>query len=595
MKKRIMAILAVLVILCGIFVPDIYAAVSAEEKKAFSVVDLDKTTITEDLGNNLSAYLDEDTSETDVTLISLQEYCYSPKYPSNADEVVYGDEYYNVYLYFHNPNEYALESKADDSVQISGYEYFIQYLDKTSDGLYYKYKVIYKSDLYNRITAYSYLHSGAREYVVEKMSFKVAPNATYLYDNLSLTYTFDGYASGFGGDSTRLIQCVMEGSETLHLDVTPTQYRPAGTNGKNNYTRDMLHSVYFSVPNSYLETYGEMYEVHAEWHNAVTAPALVTGNQTAYNAITPYLGQNIGKYTDSLPYIYLGHVGGISQGGDHRIFYDFGYNIPDVIFWGGTSFDYVPVVYNKSYYISPLYLMFNSGSGANSADTYIVSSATIKQALQNGAYGGDKVLNRYYRCFFDSVDTSKTEVRITKNYNFPITDMKVSQTWWEKFLGTSHIEYSNFYNNIYGIKQISASDLSGNTSEVAQRLYMDENDVAGLRTAFMETNSTVFLFRFQISDYISQEATLYNVGSFLGGTTLSEVDTNAYFFQETVNLDFDILDVTFTKNGRYTVIPVAMDPIDIIPAAIPPVPRSSCPTPPTAPTPPRRPCAASRS
>lgn len=299
MKKRLYALFAVIAIMFGVFALDFFPVVYAEDSSPtlMNITDLDKSSVNDDLGKDLSIYIDEDTDPDDVSLISLQEYCYSPEFPENTNETVYGDRYYNVYLYFYNPSGYVLESKGDDAVQISGYNYFIKYLNKTSDGLYYKYKIIYKDALYDRMTAYSRLHSGEREYVVEQLFFYVMPNLALPYVDLSVTFTFSGYASGFGGNSTSRLQCVIEDSETLQLEVTPTMYRPAGTSGKNDYTRDMLHSVYFSVPNSYLETYGEMYEVHAEWLNAVTAPALVTGNQTAYNAITPYLGQNIGRHT----------------------------------------------------------------------------------------------------------------------------------------------------------------------------------------------------------------------------------------------------------------------------------------------------------
>jgi len=55
------------------------------------------------------------------------------------------------------------------------------------------------------------------------------------------------------------------------------------------------------------------------------------------------------------------------------------------------------------------------------------------------------------------------------------------------------------------------------------------------------------------------------------GHNLREIDTNAYFFQETVNLDFDIIDVTFSTGEEETIIPVVMSPIDVIPDATPPV------------------------
>ena len=37
-----------------------------------------------------------------------------------------------------------------------------------------------------------------------------------------------------------------------------------------------------------------------------------------------------------------------------------------------------------------------------------------------------------------------------------------------------------------------------------------------------------------------------------------------------VNLDFDIIDVTFTKDFKDTVIPVVSSPIDVVPSPTPP-------------------------
>ena len=55
-----------------------------------------------------------------------------------------------------------------------------------------------------------------------------------------------------------------------------------------------------------------------------------------------------------------------------------------------------------------------------------------------------------------------------------------------------------------------------------------------------------------------------SVGNLQTTYALKNTDTNAYFFQETVNLNFDIIDLTFVKDDVYTVIPVAMAPIDVI-------------------------------
>lgn len=50
-----------------------------------------------------------------------------------------------------------------------------------------------------------------------------------------------------------------------------------------------------------------------------------------------------------------------------------------------------------------------------------------------------------------------------------------------------------------------------------------------------------------------------------------EIDTNAYFAQMWVQLDFDIIDLTFTKDDVITVIPVIMSPMDIVADADSPV------------------------
>ena len=43
-----------------------------------------------------------------------------------------------------------------------------------------------------------------------------------------------------------------------------------------------------------------------------------------------------------------------------------------------------------------------------------------------------------------------------------------------------------------------------------------------------------------------------------------EKDTNAYFFQQAVDLDFDIIEVSFTDEDGTTVIGVVADPLDIV-------------------------------
>ena len=60
-------------------------------------------------------------------------------------------------------------------------------------------------------------------------------------------------------------------------------------------------------------------------------------------------------------------------------------------------------------------------------------------------------------------------------------------------------------------------------------------------------------------------------GAVIKGFGYDYVNTNAYFAEMWVQLDFDIIDVTMTKNGVDTVIPVVMSPVDLAADATPPV------------------------
>ena len=78
----------------------------------------------------------------------------------------------------------------------------------------------------------------------------------------------------------------------------------------------------------------------------------------------------------------------------------------------------------------------------------------------------------------------------------------------------------------------------------------------------------MFLFRYYQTEYVVHETTEGEriVSWSLGGNygDYKVLDSNAYFAQSWAQLDFDIIDLTFTKNNVDAVIPCIMSPIDII-------------------------------
>ena len=219
-------------------------------------------------------------------------------------------------------------------------------------------------------------------------------------------------------------------------------------------------------------------------------------------------------------------------------------------------------------------------NGTDSADNYTVKSEDImaKLAESAGKFGGELVNGKYAACMFESVDDKFTEVNIKAEDKFSLTSEIVDKSWWDKLWGLSGNVTSIAFDGIKAIYPVTDSDLAGTDEEVSERLFISSADVADFKQFYNaeKADSTVYLFRYQVSDYIAQEVTEYKHiedWALIGGTfnTYEVVDTNAYFFQETVNLDFDIIDVTFSTGETETVIPVVSSPIDVIPDATAPV------------------------
>jgi hypothetical protein len=123
------------------------------------------------------------------------------------------------------------------------------------------------------------------------------------------------------------------------------------------------------------------------------------------------------------------------------------------------------------------------------------------------------------------------------------------------------------------IQILQADDLDGSDAKVSERLLVNIKDVESIQETYteaVENDEVVVLFRFATSDYYAQSATIIEPGAgFLGAD--KKYENQAYIASESVFFDFDIIQLTFHKEGIYTVIPVVADPIDAIGDITPPV------------------------
>ena len=336
--------------------------------------------------------------------------------------------------------------------------------------------------------------------------------------------------------------------------------------------------MYFAIPRSVVSEYGKMTAVHATWLDATLAPVLVTGSKEAYDAILPYLGQNVGTNTEGLEHAYAGSANYTvtSWAGVTALYgWDCAYtfNLPSS--WsklGGT------VVNKSAREVSPLYWLAYAGDGTDSADDYVLSSEEIETKLKEYTqkYGGELVNDRYSRVLFDTVADSFTEVYIQADEEYSLTNEVLGFSWWDKLWG---ITYPSTFDGIKAIYEVTDSDFKSDENATCDGLFIAEQDHTEFKEFYNanKAENVVYLFRYQVTDFISSEATHFVPESGLGekiGAWNTE-DTNAYFMQETVNLDFDIIDVTCTKDNVQTVLPVVSSPIDNIPDGTPPVHTTS--------------------
>ena len=361
------------------------------------------------------------------------------------------------------------------------------------------------------------------------------------------------------------------------LPVNQTVWRPEGNNGKSEYTQDSLHSVWFSVPNEYIEKYGDMYAVHAMWLDAVLKPALMTGNDKAYNAILPYLGKNIDGHTDDIPYAYLGAESNITTGGtikkceiSYNAYEDMRFH-PLIDGWG------VSAGLESKNPLDALFLLFPTNGASADLSSVRSNDIVAQMRLLSERLGGTLINGKYSASLFSSVASEWSNVNYTADdmWDQKLTSCVIDKNWWQKHFGlqSDNVTQSGF-EGVRAVEKVETNDLIGSISEVANRLYVSQNDYSDLMNDYAKAqneNKTLYLYRYQVSDYISYEATLWEENSTLGIDNWDKVDTNGYFFSETVNLDFDVIDLTFKKGEVKTVIPVVMSPIDIFSESTPPI------------------------
>ncbi len=480
------------------------------------------------------------------------------------------------YVYLYNPTGKAVVEDGTNvhiafgkSIATDGYREFplkiLSHADgKFKENAFYKFKIDLSS--FNSTDLYNALDKDKREYKIGEINLNLGSSSKGV--EVGETYTYTGFVKGYASDGELDDSLAFSKNgieEIIHPTVTHTYYRPEGTNGKNDYTQDSLHSVYFSIPNSYFEKYERLDSVHASWLAAVLNPVLVSGYTDMNTAIKPFLDKDLlvtandKAYRANVPYAAFGDYHHTAAGESIAAF---SYGMLDDSI-GGTFVD----VYERK--IDTLYLLFEPENGL-SADDYVLTGKKLKKAIQDFSEGEyfSLVLGKYSSRLFESYEQIDKRIFATDEYD--LTSETFSKNWFLRMFGVK----DSVPFNCQAIEAVDyntlVSDYKQGADYVAKSYCInaaDVDDFVKVCEANDKNEQTTYLFRYELSDYVASEASIFKKG-FLN--VFSLVSTNAYFAQETVDLDFDIIDIGFVKDGMTYYIPCVMDPIDFFPDLTPP-------------------------
>ena len=552
----------------------------------------DKTNVLDDLESaedfNLIDYPFDKSGLHSPKVINFVEWCYTVVTTKQDD--------FALYIYFYNPagldinvssfqNRVQMATKYDSAVvkydsKPTDYSTFpLIFCNKSErenyDGLFYKFRVGFSST--QRQALLSRLNSNGRRYDISGITLACADGSVEEYA-VGGTWKFSGYASGYGVNESAPSTLTCDGCaplETITLDVNSTTYRTSSSKGKgyeNNIT-----SVYFSVPERYITDYGNLQKIKAEWYEYKTQPVIITNNQDANNNFLNIVGQEVVSYNPSIYYgIYAGEPE--QQGLLTSFTFSDVFNAPGTFKYqtltGNRTGTVVPEHTTKSIYYSfyckdlTAQTLVTKEELEYYVENYTASYKNGRLPVKNGTISAD--------LFQDSIDAERIKLlqnpeekrgyiiqEIDANDTFNILDYDSTHSNWQKFLdygfAMNGVETADGRKDIKPIEKIEENTTLTTANNLSNLYMVNNNDADKFKTWAQNSyasGNVPYIFHFAVTDYFSAYGGLFD------GENLLLKDSVVHA-TETVFLDYDIIQLTFSKDEVYTVIPVIQTPIDI--------------------------------
>ncbi len=539
-----------------------------------------------------------------LELITFVEYCYS------AD--VQNNDQYGLYLYIYNPqarkinynskqNKITMAVDFDDKGNAIAFEKFnLQFVNASPEpyvNRFLKYQIIDHVSELDCKTIEERVSSSKRKYIASEMeiAFVGEPNATAY--GLGFKYEFTGFSKGFGANGESTLNATTSNNEELvKLDVHPTSYIFDGVSSLGKYHQDTINSVYFAVDNVLFEKYDTLQQIKAEWYEYKTSPIYVANSSFWYNQFIDHKDIYVGLTNTRVDDCLITYDGFDWQVGlpDTKIVEGLKYNIYYETAYDNTNIPCLPwVFYSADGKVSAREIIDYLYENRNIDLTKFEEEYYWKQQREqypNGNYDNyiydDTYINingvDYNSVFFaDDVDAGRTQ-----GYNVKTIDAdkdtwtSVSygeshdfwDTWWDygfwtALLGSNQLEYDN--GTVKPIENFEIADLALTAEEISHKYYVNEDDVEDLKSFVIDSNAkskTVMMFRFAKTDYYTE-----TVAGDSSNDDTSLMQDAGYIAQQTLFMDFDILQLNFKKGNAYHTIPIVSSPQNITSSTEPPL------------------------
>ena len=616
------------IFLSMLFVFSIIPKKATQKAFADAYLMMDKTSVENDLGEiNPLEYPKNPFGKP--SLHTFMEYGYSDD-PLSLD-------FYALYVYVYNPAQLTFSTvtgvssvnmgieyekdgngsfamtKEGDAIAVKEYRNMrLKYCGATTgenENLFVKFRVMDVGQVLSNVQEMEG-QGYKRQYDIVGIQLFEAGKDTAVDYPVSKTIFYTGFAKGYGkgAEDKATLSCEWLKNETVELEVHDTFYRidnPARGEGHQS----QVNTVYFALPKRYLEEYGKLQRIMAEWYEYVLRPFVVTEDATFYNEIQQYLGVDTRPYRDGSG-VWAGEYG---LAFNPKFYWMDGQTVGE----GGWNNEYAMEGHishgNNAPIFQKMFLAFltddidaydpyreGTTDGTINNNVLYERIKTYSQfkdgtlPIKNGTISADLFEND----IDDSRKIDNEHGKVQRGYSYydfnADYDILSMQTWDDTddkiggWFYDAPAELSRVINPIRILKEEDFA-LHKTAKEISEDLCVDINKVQELKDFYdtatfdfdgpesnLDEEQVVVLFRFAVTDYYARQATIVKEAR----ANLFEADTfilnKAYVAYQSVFLDFDVIQLTFNDEGKTTVLGVVASPVDVIAPVTPPTNYSEC-------------------